>query len=85
MHGSCNPDDSIAAFKAMDRDWYQIDAMCKGEFPQYKINEYKKRGINLEISDEDKEAFKKSHLDFIGVNYYGSSVISTTEGKHKWR
>ena len=53
--------------------------MCKGEFPQYKINEYKKRGINLEISDEDKEAFKKSHLDFIGVNYYGSSVISTTE------
>lgn len=76
---SCNPDDSIAAFKAMDRDWYQIDAMCKGEFPQYKINEYKKRGINLEISDEDKEAFKKSHLDFIGVNYYGSSVISTAE------
>ena len=41
----------------------------------------KKRGINLEISDEDKEAFKKSHLDFIGVNYYGKLCYFNNRGK----
>jgi hypothetical protein len=24
----------------MDRDFYQIDAMCSGSFPQYKIKEF---------------------------------------------
>lgn len=75
---TCNPEDSILAFRNMDRDWYQIDAMCKGCFPEYKLNEYRKRGIEIIISDEDKEEFAKSKLDFMGINYYASSV-STVE------
>lgn len=71
---TCNPDDSILAYKNMERDWYQIDAMCRGSFPAYKLNEYKKRNIEITISDEDKREYADSKLDFIGVNYYASSV-----------
>ena len=71
---TCNPGDSIAAFKAMDRDWYQIDAMTKGEFPKYKLEEYRKRGVVIKPSKADEESFKDGKIDFIGINYYASSV-----------
>ena len=40
---SCNPDDAIKAFHAMDKDWYQVDAMTKGAFPEYKLEIYRQR------------------------------------------
>lgn len=76
---SSNPEDSIKAFQAMDKDWYQIDAMCKGEFPEYKLETYRQRGVDIKISEEDKQAFREGKIDFIGVNYYGSAVESALE------
>lgn len=73
---SCDPEDSIKAFHSMDKDWYQVDAMTKGEFPEFKLETYRQRGVDLVISEEDKEAFREGKIDFIGVNYYGSAVES---------
>lgn len=42
----CNPTNVLNAFKQMERDFYQIDAMCKGNFPEYKINDYENQGIS---------------------------------------
>lgn len=71
---SCRPEDVLKAFKDTERDLYQIDAMCNGQFPEYKIKDYIKRGIKLHISEEDKQAFKDGILDFLGLNYYSSEV-----------
>ena len=71
---SSNPEDSIEAFKAMDRDWYQIDAMTKGKFPEFKLETYRQRGVEIEITEEDHQAFRDGTIDFIGVNYYSSAV-----------
>lgn len=73
-----NPLDSIKAFQAMDKDWYQIDAMTKGEFPAYKLETYRKRGVEINISDEDKQDFLEGRIDFLGINYYSSSVERDT-------
>jgi len=70
----CNPQNVLNAFKQMDRDFYQIDAMCNGVFPAYKLQEYQTNGIHLEITAADRQAFAKGRLDFIGMNYYASSV-----------
>lgn len=70
----CNPINVMNAFKQMDRDFYQIDAMCNGKFPEYKLREYKDEGIDIYVSEADKQAFKEGRLDFIGMNYYASSV-----------
>ncbi|MBQ6216969.1 MAG: glycoside hydrolase family 1 protein [Erysipelotrichaceae bacterium] len=71
---SANPMDSIKAFQAMDRDWYQIDAMTKGAFPEYKLEAYRQRGVDIQISEEEKKAFEEGKIDFIGINYYASAV-----------
>lgn len=71
---NCNPTNVINAFKDTDRDFYQIDAMCNGCFPKYKLKEYEDLNIELEISKEDKLSFFNGKIDFIGVNYYSTSV-----------
>lgn len=78
---TCNPMDSIEAQKMMDKDWFQIDAMCKGAFPAYKLKMYEKRGITLQMEPEDQQAFADSRLDWIGINYYASAVASEVKKK----
>ena len=82
----CNPQNVMRAFKDMDRDYYQIDAMCNGAFPKYKIKEYEDFGIHLEITKEDEKAFFEGKLDFIGMNYYSSEVSKAEdeEGETLW-
>lgn len=79
-----NPINVMNAFKQLDRDFYQIDAMCNGFFPEYKVNEYKELGLQLNITESDHVAFSNGKLDFIGMNYYASSVAEyegAAEGK----
>ncbi len=71
---NCKPNNALQAFKEMYRDFYQIDAMCNGSFPKYKIKEYESMGIVLEGLEDDVEAFREGIIDFIGVNYYSSAV-----------
>lgn len=71
---SCHPDDVMKSFTDMNRDFYQIDAMCYGKFPAYKIKEYERLGIELQISEEDQSDFQNGKLDFLGINYYASEV-----------
>lgn len=71
---NCDPINVLNAFKKMDRDFYQIDAMCNGEFPEYKLREYADMGIDIGLTKEDKKAFAEGKLDFIGMNYYMTEV-----------
>jgi len=61
----------------MDDNLYQIDAMTKGAYPEFKIIRYRSKGIELDLRDEDKIEFTKCRLDWIGLNYYSSTVITT--------
>ena len=79
---SANPEDSLKAFRTMDRDWYQIDAMTKGSFPEYKLKTYRDRGVCTEITEEDRKAFEEGKIDFIGINYYSSAVETALELKN---
>ena len=76
---TCHPDDALLAYKSTVRDLYQIDAMTRGHFPRYKLNEYKILGIDLQISEEDQKAFKKGILDYLGINYYQTEVATADE------
>ncbi len=71
---NCNPVNVMNAFKENEHEFYQIDAMCNGKFPGYKLCEYQEQGISLDITDEDEQAFAEGKIDFIGLNYYSSSV-----------
>lgn len=71
---NCRPENALRAYKEMYRDFYQIDAMCSGRFPLYKIKEYEALGIKLDYVEEDMPVFQNNSIDFIGINYYSSGV-----------
>ncbi len=76
---TCRPEDMLLSFQDTIRDFYQIDAMVWGEFPKYKMFEYQREGISLEITEADRVAFREGTLDFIGLNYYASAVSSAVK------
>lgn len=79
-YAACSdPNDALLAYQTTIRDFYQIDAMCNGAFPAYKEKEYESFHINVGMTEEDKVAFKEGVIDFIGINYYSSEVVTTHE------
>ncbi|NIZ40173.1 glycoside hydrolase family 1 protein [Entomospira entomophila] len=79
----CHPDNVLEALKESERDYYQVDAMCTGQFPKYKLAEYQSLGIHLQISPEDAEDFAKGRIDFIGLNYYYSRLQQPQSFKNR--
>ncbi|RHN02610.1 glycoside hydrolase family 1 protein [Dielma fastidiosa] len=71
---TCHPADNLQAFFDTNRDFYQMDTFVNGIFPRYKLAEYEKNGIHLEISEKDRQVLLNGKVDFLGLNYYSSSV-----------
>ncbi len=74
------PEDSLAVIHDYDRDLFLLDVLCHGYFPKYKINEYEKKGIHIQVTEEDNALFQKGTVDFYGMNYY-SSGMSAAENR----
>ncbi|MFR3685580.1 MAG: glycoside hydrolase family 1 protein [Enterococcus sp.] len=73
------PDDSLAALHEYDRDMFLLDTLCNGFFPKYKLQEYKKKGITFDLTEEDRELFAKGTVDFYGMNYYSSTMCAAED------
>mgnify|MGYP002507953382 CR=1 FL=1 len=80
---TCHPLDVMKAFNDSHKDLYQLDAMTKGEYPRYKLKEYQRLNVNLDIKNEDVYDFQQGKIDFIGVNYYCSEVSSFEDSGEK--
>lgn len=74
-----DPNDNLYAYRETMRDFFQIDAMCNGSFPKYKLAEYEKLGLDVGYSPDDEKDFAQGVIDFIGLNYYYSEVVTTHE------
>lgn len=79
--GSCHPEDALQNLHDYDLDLFMSDTLCNGKFPGYKRKEYERKGIILNITEEDQHDFSEGTLDFYGLNYY-SSGISSVHGKN---
>lgn len=77
------PEDSLAALHGYDRDLFLLDVMCDGTFPRYKLLEYQKKGLRIDISEEDAAAFKVGTIDFYGMNYYSSGMSAAEDRGYK--
>ena len=60
-----------------------MDTFVNGLFPRYKLAEYARSGICLEISEEDRLTLLKGKIDFLGLNYYSSSVSPSVVQKEE--
>lgn len=66
-----NPADVLATLKASQMDYAFGDIHCRGEYPSYLLAHFRDRGINVTITDEDREDLKNT-VDFVSFSYYMS-------------
>lgn len=75
---TCKPDDVLEALQE-NRAWQFFgDVQCRGAYPGYMLRYFRDNGIQLEITEADREALK-STIDFISFSYYMTGCVTTDE------
>lgn len=73
---TCNPSDAWAALQKDRESYFFIDVQARGYYPNYAFKFFEREGIQIDISDEDKQLLKENTVDFISFSYYNSNVAS---------
>jgi len=73
---TCHPNDQILAMEQERNRKFFSDVMCRGYYPRYKLKEYERQGIVIDLSDEVKQVLKEGCVDYIGFSYYDSMTVS---------
>lgn len=81
---SCRPEDMIAAQNANAlRNWLYLDAYVYGKYNNLVWAWLEEKNACPEFAPGDEEILKNAHPDFIGFNYYNTSVSKESDGTQK--
>lgn len=75
-----NPKDKIAVMERRHHDGAP-EVQVLGYYPNYKLKEYARNGIVVEMLPQDMGDIAKYTVDFIGFSCYGSAVVSSEKQK----
>ena len=79
---TCRPEDVLEALQE-NRAWQFFgDVQCRGAYPGYMLRFFRDSGIQIDITDADREALK-STVDFISYSYYMTGCVTTDEELNK--
>lgn len=73
---SSRPEDVLLAMQRDQENYFFIDVQAKGYYPAYALKDMQRKGVHLEISEEDKAILKLHTVDFISFSYYSSRCVS---------
>lgn len=71
-----NPKDVWAVRQAEMENYFFIDVQARGKYPSYAIKEWERKGIELDITEEDLTLLAENTVDFISFSYYSSRVTA---------
>ena len=71
-----NPEDILAAQWANRVNYFFLDLLSKGEYPEYALSYMKKKNIELKMMEEDLSLLRENTIDFNSFSYYYSLCTS---------
>lgn len=80
---SSKPEDGLQQYFDTREMFFHTDVHAFGEYPKWKIKEFKEKGIDLDITKEEKKLLKENTVDFIAYSYYMSGVSEYEADKNK--
>ena len=73
---TCNPED-VWKSKVVGRgSHFFFDVQATGKYPNYKLKEYERAGIEFHLTEEEQQLLLDGTVDFLSFSYYMSSVAS---------
>ena len=76
---TCRPEDILMAEKAMQKRYYYTDVHVHGVYPANITAYWRRKGFELDVTEEDLEILKKGTVDYIGFSYYMTFCIEHKE------
>ena len=73
---TCHPDDVMKSKLMARSSHFYFDVQARGYYPNYKLKEYEREGIEFNLTDKEKETLLNGTVDFLSFSYYMSSVAS---------
>lgn len=78
-----DPSDVVAAMHTAHDSYAFGDIHCRGEYPGYLLRYFRENGIELDITDQDREDLHHT-VDFVSFSYY-MSTCETADPEHEAR
>ena len=73
---TCHPEDNLKAKFVGRGSHFFFDVQATGKYPNYKLKEYEREGINFSLTEEEQQVLLDGTVDFLSFSYYMSSVVS---------
>lgn len=73
---TCDPRDVLMAHKAMEKRYYYADVHVRGAYPPNIEALWKRKGFDMDVTDEDLAVLRGGTVDYIGFTYYMSFAVS---------
>ncbi|SHE30204.1 glycoside hydrolase family 1 protein [Vibrio gazogenes] len=72
---TCHPNDVMYTL-TQNREWLMFgDVQARGYYPTYMTRKFKELGVEINITDDDRETLKET-IDFVSFSYYMSGCAS---------
>ncbi len=75
-----DPDDVVATMHADHANYAFGDVHCRGEYPGYFLRTLAEAGVQLDITDADRQILRNT-VDFVSLSYYSSLCETADESK----
>ena len=72
---SSDPNDNFKALVTMNYKHWWTDVHVRGEIPNLIRKLWKRKGYNIDITDDDLKVLKEGTVDYIAMSYYSSNTI----------
>jgi 6-phospho-beta-glucosidase len=76
-----HPADQVEVMNRKHQTLFYSDVQTGGHYPSYKLQEYKRKGIQLDDTPEDYQLIEKYSADFLSFSCYTSQTVSANQEK----
>ena len=80
---TCDPKDQLLTYNLNREHFVCFDVQARGQYPSYLLKEWERKGIQLDINQNDLEALKHGCVDFLGFSYYTTDVVDSNKNSIK--
>jgi len=75
-----SPGDVLAARRLEHENYAFGDIHCRGEYPGYHLRALRDQGVELDVTDEDRDLLRNT-VDFVSFSYYVSQCATADPGQ----
>ncbi|EMQ2877613.1 6-phospho-beta-glucosidase [Vibrio navarrensis] len=73
---SCRPQDLLLAQELMREKYLFSDVQVRGYYPSYLLKEWQRKGIQVEMLDDDEAFLLAGCADYLAISYYMTNIVS---------